>query len=143
MPSIMSLFRPFFKANLVSLYKDKVLYQYCSSCLCRSVTTYVVVLQQSFERAGARQGVGISSERPRMEKRTTTDARPSVCSCVHVCALSAVNLPLSLFSPHVVRLTDSLGLTPSMVYNGHAISDTYSPSYRLYKRGCVNHIRDL
>ena len=30
--------------------------------------------------------------------------------------------------------------TPSMYYNGHAITDTYSPSYRPYKRGCVNHI---
>ena len=31
----------------------------------------------------------------------------------------------------------------SMVYNGHAISDTYSPSYGLYKQGCVNHIREF
>ena len=34
--------------------------------------------------------------------------------------------------------------TPSMVYKGHAITDIYiSPFYGLYKRGCVNHIRDL
>ena len=33
--------------------------------------------------------------------------------------------------------------TPSMVYNGHSVTDTYSPSDRLYKRGCVNHIREL
>ena len=33
--------------------------------------------------------------------------------------------------------------TPSMIYNGHAIPDTCSPSFRLYKWGCVNHIREF
>ena len=37
----------------------------------------------------------------------------------------------------------SFASTPSMVYNGHAITGTYSQSYRLYKRGCMNHIREL
>ena len=40
-------------------------------------------------------------------------------------------------------MEDEISLTPSMVYNGHAKTDTYSPSYRLYKRGCVNHIREF
>ena len=31
--------------------------------------------------------------------------------------------------------------TPSMVYNRHAITDTYSRPYRLYKRGCVHHVK--
>ena len=35
-------------------------------------------------------------------------------------------------------------IPPSMVYNGHAITDTNSsPSYGLYKRGCMNHIREF
>ena len=33
--------------------------------------------------------------------------------------------------------------TPSMVYNGHAITNIYSPPYRLYRRGCVNHIKEF
>ena len=47
------------------------------------------------------------------------------------------SLPKSIEGYYQVRIT------LIMVYNGHAIMDTYSPSYKLYKRCSMNLIREF
>ena len=50
-------------------------------------------------------------------------------------ALRILHLFASMTRRYTERFLQCEPVTPNMVYNGHAITDKHSPSYRLHKRG--------